>query len=275
MTGVWQPVSPAHSIGCVATVVSYSEPLSEYAVKRVLRKAESLALAHGLTSRNDVRTIHVAVMPDDAHQVRNQVEVDGIGFQKLGQTTPAGRKLLQDLVVTRNQLVFRDFGYQRWKNYLALVNNLIVPLAAVSTQATDFASLRLEYLDRFISPEANAELNQLLRPNPMIAPHVFDTEGFFHSHTGRIDPIDQDALLTQLHVDYQEANFPDRPNEQAHSIAIMTGLERRYGNQLDVDSQRATYIEAHLADLHTRSKNLFRSILTSEIAKRVGLEVQK
>ncbi len=268
----WQPVRPAHSIECVATVINYSEPLSEFLVKRIIRKAESLAPSGGLTERSDVRTFQIpALMPDAAHQIRSQF--DGIAFQKLGQTTPQGRVLLEDLVVSRSELVYRKYDYNRWSDYASSLSALLLPLAEISADATTVRALRLEYLDRFIIEQRSPGcVKKLLRENPMVANHVFEAPDLWHSHTGKIDTIETDQLLTQINIDFVSALQAQAEMTGVHSVAITTGLERRYSqNELDVESKGVTYIADHLLDLHVKSKNLFKDILTPEMASRVGL----
>jgi len=270
MLNPWQPIRPLHSIECVATVIAYAEPLSEFLVKRVIRKAESLALNAGLSDRADIRTFQVPVIPDAGHQVRSQF--DGLAFQRFGQTTPQGRVLLEDLIVSRNELVFRKYDYNRWADYRANLKNLILPLISISSGATAIQAVRLEYLDRFMVENYEpGHVSELLARTPMVAPHIFETPGLWHSHTGKFDPIGDDVLLTQVNIDFVNGTTPDQ-TQVVHSVGITTGLERRYnGNKLDVESPVVSYIDEHLHDLHLRSKALFKSLLTPEIADRVGL----
>ncbi|RFB87909.1 hypothetical protein B5K08_21770 [Rhizobium leguminosarum bv. trifolii] len=271
MLNSWQPIRPLHSIECVATVVAFAEPLSEFLIKRVIRKAESVALNAGLSERADIRTFQFPAIPEAGHQVRSQF--DGLAFQRFGQTTPQGRVLLEDLVVSRNELAFRKYDYNRWADYRADLNKLVLPLVDISSEATAVQALRLEYLDRFfIENYAPGHVSELLSRNPMVAPHVFETASLWHSHTGKFDPLGDDTLLTQINVDLvNNESAPDQP-KLLHSVGIMTGLERRYDvNKLDVESPVVPYIDEHLHDLHLRSKALFESLLTPEIAARVGL----
>lgn len=271
MSEEWHPVRPLHSIECVATVLTFNEPLTEFLVKRILRHAERIALDAGLPERNDVRSVHVALAPDQVHAARTQVE--GLAFQRLGHQTPSGRLLLEDLVVSRSDLVYRNFEYVRWNDYVRKINDLLIPLAQLSAGGTAMRSLRLEYQDRFMPADhSNLRIDRLLKPHPMIAPHVFETRDLWHSHAGKLESVEEDKLLVQLHIDLVSGQMPGPNPQELFSVGIMTGFERRYAkNKLDVESNVNESIAGHLDDLHFRSKDLFRSILTPQVAERVGL----
>ncbi|MDX0630205.1 hypothetical protein GOC91_28970 [Sinorhizobium medicae] len=271
MSEEWQPVRPAHSIECVATVLTYNEPLTEHLVKRVLRQAERLALQEGLSDRSDVRSLQFALAPDQVHAARTQVE--GLAFQRSGHQTQAGRLLLEDLVVSRNELVYRSFDYVRWSDYLQKINALMLPLAELSAAGTAMRSLRLEYQDRFIPRDRSKyRIDQLLVPHQMIAEHIFETDDLWHSHSGKMLTVDDDKMLVHLNVDLVSGETMGPAPQEILSVGIMTAFERRYGkNKLDVESAVIKSIAGHLGDLHSRSKDLFRSILAPQVAERVGL----
>jgi hypothetical protein len=155
---------------------------------------------------------------------------------------------------------------------------LLRPALREALHAVRTASLRLEYKDsfRFRGNGAPLAADLLSQGSALIAPQVFLNEKLWHSHTGFFEDVEGcEARLVQINID---ANMMTSPTEAApfRTVSITTAVQNnlRSSSEEDLDNEEdQVRLQLEMFDsLHLRSISLFKEIISSEAAIRVGME---
>jgi uncharacterized protein (TIGR04255 family) len=204
-----------------------------------------------------------------------QLDVDAIRFYRSASDEQSNRLVpAETLTIAKGVLLYHTTAYTRWEAISPQLRLMLTEPLAIALEAVYVGSLRLEYKDVFkhMTGQSAPLVTSLLRPDcDLLAPHIYRREQLFHSHTGFFEPCDGcDQRLIQANVD---ANDLVENNEPVRCISIMTAVQDQFFPVLESERNRSSLEFLSRFDLlHTRCGELFKSIVTDEIAERVGLE---
>jgi len=276
----WEPHQAAHSIELVATALNFSEPLNDVAWKRVVRDSEGPARAAGLSEKANLQGFEITIgLPQQT------APAPLVGVQFLRTTavdSPAGsvqRKLQEAVLINKSGLIFQSAVYSRWEAYSSRIQLLLRPALRTALHSVGVANIRLEYKDSFRHLGDGKPLARtLLNPDSrLIAPHVFDNEQLWHSHTGFFEsaPNCKERLI-QVNIDSNFGFDISRPQEQFRMVAITTGVQNNFdvsqSQPIENEEELANFYLAMVESLHGRAIEVFKNLVSSAIAVRIGLQ---
>jgi uncharacterized protein (TIGR04255 family) len=282
----WEPFHESHSIELAAVQVTFSEPLTDIAWRKVVRGAEATCKAAGLTEKSAINVVQFTIGPQGAAAQAVPAAVDGMLFKRSTtvETSAADGKqnsivvVAESFTVSRSGLNYQTTAYTRWNAFFDRVVLLLRPALREALHAVRTASLRLEYKDsfRFRGNGAPLAADLLSQGSALIAPQVFLNEKLWHSHTGFFEDVEGcEARLVQINID---ANMMTSPTEAApfRTVSITTAVQNnlRSSSEEDLDNEEdQVRLQLEMFDsLHLRSISLFKEIISSEAAIRVGME---
>lgn len=281
----WEPFHESHSIEVAAVQVTFSEPLTDIAWRKVVRGAEATCKAAGLTEKSAINAIQFTIGPEGA-PAQMPAAVEGMLFKRsttveipaADGTRKSSVVVAESFTVSRSGLNYQTTAYTRWNAFFDRVVLLLRPALREALHAVRTASLRLEYKDsfRFRGTEAPLAADLLNQKSALIAPHVFLNEKLWHSHTGFFEDAEGcEARLVQINLD---ANMISSPTETVPlrtvsiTTAVQNNLRSSSEDDLDNEEDQVRLQLAMLDSLHLRSKSLFKEIISSEAAVRIGME---
>lgn len=271
----WNPFHEAHSIEAVSAAVNFYEPLNDVVWRRVIREAESRANACGLSARSQVRTgMQFSIGAAPGVPPVPQLDVDAVRFYRNASDEESNTLVpTETLTVAKGVLLYHTTAYTRWEAMLPQLRTILTEPLGIALEAVYVNNLRLEYRDVFkqVIDQSPPLVTNLLRSGcDLLAPHIFRRNQLFHSHTGFFEPCDScDQRLIQLNVD---ANDLIENNEQVRAITIMTAVQDNFFPQLEAERNRtSSELVARFDSLHKRCDEVFKSVITDEIAERVGM----
>jgi uncharacterized protein (TIGR04255 family) len=272
------PFHEAHSIELAAASVNFSEPMTDVVWRRVVRDAEAMCKAAGLTERNVTSGIQITINP--AGMPPQPTQIDAIVFVRPSTIElPGGglqKTVAESLSIGRTSLTVQTYDYTRWHPFFGRLQLLLTPPLRSALHAVSTANLRLEYRDHFRFEGTGAPIAaELLRVgSELIAPHVFNNEKLWHSHTGFFEDAEGcDARLIQINVD---ANDASRIGDAApfRLIAITTAVQNNLtisAEPLENEEETAKLQLTMFNSMHDRSKAIFRELISDVTAERVGI----
>lgn len=245
-------------------------------LRKALRKGEALASHLGLIQSDPTSGFEVQFGPDGASVLKQSSFVSGIAFQRREVAKPGAFGAVvvsEQLSIERGAIVYNSMHYTRWRDFKEKISFLFEPLLETILSGSSLYAIRLEYRDRFnyFGDLAEAAPSELLREGSrLVAPHVFSQTGMWHSHTGMFEEAPATPRrLVQIAIDATDHKESDR---EWRSVSLMTGLEDRFQVEgLDAPDQEPSTILVRFDDLHTKSKALFKELLTDERLKQIGL----
>ncbi|MGY3036147.1 uncharacterized protein (TIGR04255 family) [Bradyrhizobium sp. USDA 4354] len=274
----WNPLHHAHSIEGASAAINFAEPLTEVLWRRVVREAESRASACGLTARSQLKTgLHLRFSPGafGVAPPAPQLEPDAVRFYRNTTEEEADPQFVAEtLTVAKAYLLYHTATYTRWAAFSSQLRSMLSEPLGIALQAVQVGSLRLEYRDVFRRPFdgeiAPAALDLLRAGSDLLAPHIYNRAEMFHSHTGFFEVSDvADQRLIQVNVDATDAADSDN---QVRSVSIMTAVQDNFFAQSEVEQPRSALdLISNFESMHQRSTSLFKSIISDEVAQRVGI----
>jgi hypothetical protein len=276
----WQPLHQNHAIDVMAAVATFAQPIPQVALRRVLRVAEDAAFAAGLRSRHATQGMQFIVAPQGVALPAGGPQ--GFMFNAVFEDDdgmPIPGRVAEQLQVDVNSIVYRTWRYVSWSWQVERMQSLMLPALTLAHDVASFATVRLEYLDRFWfdgEPE-DAATSKLLRVAcPQLAPHIFEERDLWHVHTGAFVRPDPVKRLQQVLVDAINAPEPGQTaGPMKRWVHITTAFEDRFPTELvDDPRERASFPFDVLDDMHSGLKDLLASIITSTFAARIYLTGQ-
>jgi len=276
----WYPIHDNHAIATMAAVVTFAQPIPDRLLKTILQASEQAASELGLRSRAPIKAFQFAVGSDGMVQTGPWGGVPGQSFDALFETAdgaPISTQVAEQLQADQRTVIYRTWRYVSWKWQFDRICKLMTPALERVESAVAFASIRLEYLDRFRfeGDAAAADTKQLLRVDcPFIAPHVFLAQDLWHSHTGSfLATVGRRKRLQQVIINAIEEPYPPQEGvAPVRWINITTALEDRF-TQLPSDDQEIDVISVFqtLDTMHASLKEILASVITEALAKQIYL----
>jgi uncharacterized protein (TIGR04255 family) len=275
----WRPIHDNHAIDVMAVVVTFSQPIPDLLLKRVLRASEDVAFGAGLKSRHGVNSLPITIGPNGV-SASQAGAAQGQMFNSLFETAEGVQlptQLAEQLVVQQTAVIYRTWRYVSWQWQRERFRMLMSPALKGVASSVGTASIRLEYLDRFQFDGDAAEAaahGLLMSKSELIAPYVFSAPGLWHSHTGAFVKSDnRSKRLQQVMIDAIEEPYPPQSRTQpVRWVNITTSLEDRFEQQADVDEENdPASIFLTLDSMHTSLKDVLAAVITDSMVERIYL----
>lgn len=273
----FEPVHEAHAIEQLIAVVHLDRPLSDEAVREanlVMAKFEAT-----LPARAEIRGMGFQVGP------LGVMPLAGAGIDTpngIVRTVSDPRGIiLKELRLERQQILFRTTSYTRWDRVWEEAREYFSQLLLIFGDA-QVSAYSLVYTDKFIwrGDKNNCSAKLLLRPqSSYITPGIFESSDLWHCHSGRfvqatnkakrlevvdLDCIDEVESIPEGHRIVRAVRISTTLTDQLlHPESTATPLLAAQGvNELD-----AAFVE-----FHNILKKIFASIITDEMATKVGIQ---
>lgn len=264
----WQTINPAHAVQRASAIITFSEKITAYLVKRIADALRSHAHAMGLLKEEQLNSLLFQIQPGGVSQAQAPKQ-EGVSFQKLH-----GDNVVQSISITTEAIRFDSFAYTRWVGFQEQVLPVLTGSLPLIEQASQVSAVALEYVDFFYAADEGApDAQQIIdRQSDLIAKKSFSRRAQFHSHCGWFEQqTEVGQRLVNVDVSVADANGP-------------VGL-RRAINIRTFESEQVTDLTAPLAakfmtpdgvlstleTLHASLKKRLRSVLTRDAAAMISL----
>jgi uncharacterized protein (TIGR04255 family) len=274
----WQPLHlTTHSIETVTASVVFTEALTDVFWRKAVREGESNANALGLTEKSSVSSIQFAIGQGLPAPVPAPMQPQAPQAIRLSRSLfvegTEQRFVAETLSIGKLDIAYYTSTYTRWAAFFDRLRSLFTMPLPIALEAVRPQSLRLEYKDSFrYTGEGTPIAETLLREkSPLIAPHVFTQPELFHSHTGMFERSNQsDQRLIQLNIDANEV-WVQNEQRQARAVSIMTAVQENFFPRPEDSSWPSADALIGIFDsMHERSSEIFRSVVSDEIGRRIG-----
>lgn len=273
----WEPSHGTHAIDIAAVVVVFAEPLPERIFTKILRTAEDRAFEAGLKSRHTTKGVQFqfAVGPQGV-QPAAPIGMGGRIFNSVAETPEGGpipHRIEEQLQIEQNSLVYRTWRYRPWAEQLERLKFVMSPGLAGALEFVGIASLRLEYLDKFVFHGHVEEARPALLFNEnsgLIAHQVFAAGDLWHSHTGKfVEITPQYKHLQQIHIDALDEGDD---HLKSRIVNVVIAREQRFNTGANEQAPLTEEAIFHQLDLmHGAIKADLSDLLREEIVRKIHL----
>lgn len=261
----WKPIQHHHAIERVRISAKIGSDLPVKFLRKLAADGEDHRLSLGFTSKNLREGHQILVGPMGAGVGNNQSQLFGWDWQKL---SPANSPI-ETFVVENNFFVYETIEYSRWSNFIERYEKVALPSINAINSVADIKSVSLEYVDRFVfygdrkMAKPSLFLNGI---DDQLHEEAKSGAELWHLHRGWYEHINGEKILVNQNVDAQDGNISD--GKLARSIQVFNKTE------LMINQEIFDYklIKNHLESMHSRSKEVFGSILSDEMRETIGLE---
>lgn len=274
---MWKLLNRENAIEGVSASIRFSEPVSSMVLGKLIRHVEPLAKAEGFIDKEPVQIVQFQIS-NSGPDIRPAAS-GGVALQQRSVdrdvTGNVGIRLKRQLICQADSLHLQLLVYTDWETEWKRVRRLLIEALNIACGVVPVAALRLEYVNRFIfdaQPEM-AKAADLLNPSKMVAPHIFEAENLWHSHTGRFGAVEnQRRLLTQVNADMQSLESP-HPDAGRRTVVLMLAKELQFlGPGIEIEETGVSdFADHNFNDLHTQIKHLFTELLNPGFVKQSGL----
>ncbi len=202
------------------------------------------------------------------------------GFQLQRQSSGVPQIVTRSLTVSPSDCVLMVADYSRWATVKIEVAKYVRPiLAALGEDQQAINSIGLQYTDVFTWRADPAELNliEVFAPNPpYLVPNVLSPDGpqLWHSHHGYFKDASNSSQYKQLD-NINVSRVADVSG--THSIQILTSHKAQLSTpmwQVGSEDNFDKIFEIFEA-LHDSNKEILRSLLSSEVLRRIKFDAPK
>ncbi len=257
----WEPARADHSIDTATAAITLLEPVDPNTFDELLVAGRKAAAALSLTDRLErPEAIELAQAPDDGAVIELSASIPPrrVIFRRLD----AEKKSVDELSIGSQRIAIGTRRYRRWSEFFKLLTESIRALEQVYPVTSSIKSVRLQYVDRFVSTqEAGDHFEILNRDSEHLTAAVKSKDDSLHVHSGWFDfEVPMVRKLTNINIDVADIVAPPR---RRVSVLTMAQFEALDGN-LDRPVER-------LGSLHTYLHNVYGGIITVQAAERVAL----
>lgn len=259
----WRPLQPNHAIERVRIIVRFGTPLSTKFIKSVAADNEARRLSLGFTSKNVRQGQKITMGPNGVSVGSEPSDVVGWDWQRL----TAGNTPIETLVFDHEAVVYETAEYISWAVFFERFKEVAEQIVKEALRIVDPTAMSVEYGDRFIfagkPQDASADF-VLSKISALLPDEVAAGKSVWHVHRGWFEDLDGNQVLVNQNLDAQEGSFN---GSDTRSVQINTKVELRKGESaLEYDA-----LMKCLPAMHDRSNALFKSVLTKDMLKRIGL----
>ncbi|MDP3251310.1 MAG: TIGR04255 family protein [Hydrogenophaga sp.] len=266
----FEPLHDAHAIELVQFSFQFLKPLSDGAMSRLIESMNQFE--QELPVRQDLRNVSVSIGmngPSSIGQI--QGSIDGA----LRQSIARNGAVEKELRVERTGIGFRDSSYTRWDNVWRGCQSFIQPLLlAIAGDEAIINVVQLQYVDKFIwhGEKNKCRAAEALRVgSKYLVPAIFESEDFWHSHTGHFVRINERVKrLVQINVDHLEENTAKGACPVIRAATVVIDLLNQPGYQSDLVGFRE-HLEEKMQEMHNLLKAIFSELVSESMARRVGM----
>jgi uncharacterized protein (TIGR04255 family) len=262
----WTPLHAAHAIERTRVGLQFAEQAPSKLISRIGQGFESKRSEFGFGPRIERQVSTLMVTEGSGAPSVVESKANGWQFARSIDSVP----VFETLIFEPQAMIYETLEYSRWNTFLSRFNVITEEIINSLQQTMSFASVTLEYVDRFMFSDANS----LPSPAGLIAGNLSSVlpvpaqEGRtpWHIHRGWFEEVKGIRLLVNQNIDALPVKGRDGATVQ--NVQIYTKIERR-GEVMDLDR---TSLNHNLNAMHDLSKIVVISALSGEIRKKVGLD---
>lgn len=272
---MWTTFNETNAVEGVALTIRFAEPINSKVGKRISDELERAARPEGFIDKQPLQQFQI----DVSTQAVRPTVASGMALQHMsvmrnhvGFVEPT---LVRQLVVQPEQLVLQIHHYRSWEKEWEAAVKMLSPALGLAAPVAQVASLRLEYLNRFIFDGNDEDVIAagLLNSSQWLAGLSLTSTDFWHSHSGRFDDhVGTTRRLTQVNADMQTLNL-SHPLQGRRTLSLMLAVERQFsGTGMDAEEADITpKVDENFRALHDDIHHLFKEIIDSKFASDHGL----
>lgn len=265
----WEPAHADHSIDSVNVLVTFAEAIDVDAFDDMIIPVRRAAAAHNLTKRLEsqepVEIPQMNLGPGQAVFSVNFNSAPAMSRRVVFQRVADGAVVAELSIGIRNFAMWTT-RYQRWAEFFSQFKDIFAAIEDKLPLSQRVKSIRLQYVDRFLSSPGGADHFEVLAANsPFLRIPLDDPIAAFHVHAGWFDYQSEPdvRVLTNVNIDAGDVRWS--AGQEARHLTLLTLLQHEaQGASLDDPVGRTDV-------LHQRLKKLFRQLISTEAAARVGL----
>lgn len=267
------PIHAGHSIEHVLIGIRFGPEASDSCLARIHK---ALGPLESLPKRSKLRGLTVAVGSPGA--MSPQFSESDIVLGTAYSRHNAEGNPEAELRIEKSAISYRTNKYVGWRNIweFLLENVLSKALPEFARESNPTACL-IAYTDKFVCKQADtsSSVHDVLRRNSRyLCPYIFDTNDFWHSHTGAFEhPHPQCKRLLNINADYREEQL-----EEGSRRALLIGTSltdffpQRETALVGQDSaSMLTFLEDKCQRLHEASKQALSQVLSDSACQRIAL----
>lgn len=275
----WKPIHEAHSIDNVRIILQLKEALPDKILNRITAPLSERFQDLGFDSiaPADSATARVVVSVDN-QQATQMSKKNGVVLQKL-----EGQRILEEAGYRDSTFGFMSFEYARWAALQNRFWELFEESLEVAIDATDIASIKLEYWDRFFFDGALQTANAydlLENIDPFIPQSNITGEALWHSHIGWFETYKDHTVLVNRNIQAvdethqlvdnadESADQADQEDAKRRVVKLYTLVELRFSSE----TVGIAFVKEGLQHLHDRSLGVFSQCLIGDVRARLGID---
>lgn len=265
MPANFEPLHSAHAIEQVLLGVQFQKPLDDAGMREARVAAGT---PPELPGRAELRGF--------ALQAAGAPRAMSTGFSFTRMRADGTEEA--EFQVQRHLISFRTMLYTRWSDISAQAYGLFSTVLPVFLQRGTIAGIALNYVDKFISSSLppDGDVRPILqRTSPYLAPRVFESTNLWHTHSGAFSrPDDRTRRLIAVNVDYITEKIEERDRTALVINSTLTDAFNQNGYEpLHVlPDDGMTFVKQTFERLHQGDKEVLRSIITGDLARRIALD---
>ncbi|MBX3520649.1 MAG: TIGR04255 family protein [Xanthobacteraceae bacterium] len=259
----WEPVHSDHSIDNVSAIFVFQANLSDM-FDDLAVAAKKASARFELTHRAEF--IEPIELPAGSGVANFEIDGRNVPRRVAYQRLDDQRRVIDELSISATKLTLTTARYRRWADFYERLVGIYRDMQIYSAVNFSIKSVQLQYLDRFLSLTDEASHFQVLDTSSRyLVPAVSNIQNALHVHSGWFEFNSNEVRqLTNVNIDVGQAHhIVSGDLRKSVSILTMRKLEALSGDLEDA--------LGCANDLHNGLKDLFRSVVTTAAASRVGL----
>lgn len=272
-TGVFEPLHAAHAIDQVQIAINLAQPLDDAKFKAVREAMQ--AFVPDLPGLAEIQRVSFGFGQAAGFANVGNVPAVPNGFV-MHRVAPNGA-VESEVTITPQSITFRTTVYTRWDKVWEQFGKYLKAIIGIYAANAPLLQVVLTYIDKFVwnGLSADCQPKLLLRMgSPYICPHAFEISDMWHVHNGAFIVADsQTKRLMNINIDCLDEQTI---NNVRRIVGITTTLTDIF-NQIGFDEFQLSENDAfeklqdRLTMLHTKSKELFKDVISDEMCKRIDL----
>lgn len=272
---MWTIFNKTNAVEGMALTIRFAEAINSKVGKRISEELERVARLEGFIDKQPLQQFQI----DVSTQAVRPTLTNGVALQHMSvmrnQVGFVEPTLVRQLVVQPEQFILQIHHYRSWEKEWESAIKMLDPALRLAAPVAQVASLRLEYMNRFIfdGNDEDAVGAGLLNSSQWLAGLSLTSTDFWHSHSGRFDDhVETTRRLTQVNADMQTLTLV-HPMQGRRSLSLMLAVERQFsGAGMEAeDTDITSKLDKTFCALHDDIHHLFKEIIDSKFASDNGL----